>query len=136
MRTHAERVLRILKLDDLIEGLVYCDYVLKDFVCKPEPEFYQIAMKQANVSDPSKCYFIDDNRQNVDAAREQGWAHCVHFCEKGLETVEGGWIKDIDDAREPGAIDNGVIDITTIEELRIVWPEIFKWEKAALITSM
>ena len=58
------------------------------------------AMKQANVADPSKCYFIDDNRQNVDAAREQNWSHCVHFCEKGLETMEGGWIKDIDDRSE------------------------------------
>lgn len=84
------------------------------------------AMKQANVTDPSKCYFIDDNRQNVDAAREQKWSHCVHFCEKGLETMEGGWIKDIDDAREPGAVDNGVIDVNSLEELRRVWPEIFK----------
>ena len=84
------------------------------------------AMKQANVTDPSKCYFIDDNRQNVDAAREQNWSHCVHFCEKGLETMEGGWIKDIDDERESGAVDNGVIDVNTLEELRRVWPEIFK----------
>ena len=84
-------------------------------------------MKQANISDPSKCYFIDDNRLNVDAAREQGWSHCVHFCEKGLETTkEGGWIKDITDARGAGALDNGVIDVNALEELRRVWPEIFK----------
>lgn len=37
---HAERVLRILQLDDLIDGLIYCDYLLKDFSCKPEPDFY------------------------------------------------------------------------------------------------
>jgi len=125
-RSHAERVLRILKLDDLIEGLVYCDYVVKDFLCKPEPGFYQMAMKQANVTDPSKCYFVDDNRENVEAARRLGWSHCVHFCEKGLETMEGGWIKDIDNAREPGAMDNDGVDVTTLEELRLVWPEIFK----------
>ena len=83
-------------------------------------------MKQAKVTDPSKCYFVDDNRQNVDAARVQGWSHCVHFCEKGLETMEGGCIKDIGDARAPGAVDNGVIDVATLEELRRVWPEIFK----------
>ena len=45
MSQHAERVLRILKLDDLMEGLVYCDYLVKDFVCKPEPEFYQMVGK-------------------------------------------------------------------------------------------
>lgn len=83
-------------------------------------------MKQANVSDPSKCYFVDDNRTNVDAARALGWGHCVHFCEKGLEAMEGGRIKEIDDAREPGAVDNGVVDVTTLEELRQVWPEIFQ----------
>lgn len=40
--------------------------------------------------------------------------------------MEGGKIKAIDDAREPGAADNDVIDVTTLEELRTVWPEIFK----------
>jgi len=82
-------------------------------------------MKQANITDPSKCYFVDDNRKNVDAARALDWGHCVHFCELGLETMEGGKIKEIDDAREPGAIDNGVIDVTTLDELRKVWPEVF-----------
>jgi FMN phosphatase YigB (HAD superfamily) len=37
---HAERVLRILNLEDQIDGLVYCDYTDPDFVCKPEPEYY------------------------------------------------------------------------------------------------
>lgn len=37
---HAERVLRILKLDGLIDGLFYCDYQLPDFSCKPEAEYY------------------------------------------------------------------------------------------------
>ncbi|KAG6821625.1 hypothetical protein H0H93_000134 [Arthromyces matolae] len=86
-RPHAERVLRILKLDDLIDGL---------------------AMKKANISDPSKCYFIDDNRGNIDGARAQGWARCAHFCEKGLESVEGGRAKQIDNERAPGAeVDDG-----------------------------
>jgi len=38
--THARRVLRILQLEDQIEGLVFCDYAQHDFACKPEPEFY------------------------------------------------------------------------------------------------
>lgn len=42
LNQHAERVLRILKLDDLIEGLVYSDYLTQDFLCKPEPGFYQM----------------------------------------------------------------------------------------------
>lgn len=83
-------------------------------------------MRQANIEDPSTCYFIDDNRKNVDAARDLKWGHCVHFCEKGIEAMEGGRIKEIDDAREPGALENGVVNVTTLEDLRTVWPEIFK----------
>jgi len=83
-------------------------------------------MKQANVSDPSKCYFVDDNRKNVDAAHALGWEHCVHFCEKGLEAMEGGKIKEIDESREPDAKDNDVDRVTTLQDLRKVWPEIFK----------
>ena len=37
---HAKRVLRILKLDDLVEGIVYCDYRVKIFVCKPKAEYF------------------------------------------------------------------------------------------------
>ena len=85
-------------------------------------------MEQACVTDPSKCYFVDDNRKNVDAACALGWGHCVHFCEMGLEVMEGGKIKEIDNAREPGAIDNGVVDVTTLDELRRVWPEVFRGE--------
>lgn len=42
---HARRVLKILKLDNLIDGLVYCDYTMDDFSCKPEPEFYQMVSR-------------------------------------------------------------------------------------------
>jgi pyrimidine and pyridine-specific 5'-nucleotidase len=83
-------------------------------------------MKQANIKDPSKCYFVDDNRKNIDSACAEGWAHCVHFCERGLEAMEGGRIKEIDDEREPDAVDNDVVEISTLDELRTVWPEIFK----------
>jgi pyrimidine and pyridine-specific 5'-nucleotidase len=72
-------------------------------------------MKQAGLSDPSKCYFVDDNRGHVDAARALGWAKCVHFCER--ENLEG---EKIHTERE-----NGVVEIATLEQLRSVWPEIF-----------
>lgn len=34
------RVLKILNVDDLIDGLVFCDYSEKDFSCKPEREYF------------------------------------------------------------------------------------------------
>jgi len=123
---HARRVLRILSLEDQIDGLVYCNYQQPNFLCKPEPEFYHLALKQANISDPSKCFFVDDSRKNVDAAKGLGWGACVHFCETGLQVVEGGKLKMIGNEREQGATENDVPTISDLDELRVVWPQIFK----------
>ncbi|KAH7876280.1 pyrimidine 5-nucleotidase [Lentinula edodes] len=130
-KVHAERVLRILNLRDLVEGIVYCDYEAKDLTSKPEPAYYRKAMSLASVIDPSKCYFIDDNWRNVQAAQKIGWAHCVHFCERGLEHVEGGKVTKISstakanvDSKQEEQLDIKVI--SELEELRDVWPEIFK----------
>lgn len=123
-KTHAQRVLKILDLEDQIEGLVYCDYQQIGFTCKPEPDYYHNAMKQANVSDPSKCYFVDDSRLNVRSAKELGWGHCVHFCEAGLEIVDGGKTKKLvldTNTNDPKSIRQ----ISDLEELRTLWPEIF-----------
>jgi pyrimidine and pyridine-specific 5'-nucleotidase len=84
------------------------------------------ALAKANVTDPSKCLFVDDNRGNVDAAQALGWGRCVHFCEVGVETVEGGQIKTIGSKRLAGAEPNGVVVISDLEELRTVWSDIFK----------
>lgn len=123
-KNHAQRVLKILDLEDQIEGLVYCDYQQIGFTCKPEPDYYHNAMKQANISDPSKCFFVDDSRLNVTSAKELGWGHCVHFYEVGLETVEGGKTKKL--VRDTNTHDlEGIAQISDLEELRTLWPEIF-----------
>lgn len=81
-------------------------------------------MKKVGVTDPAKCYFIDDSRNNVAAAIRMGWGHCVHFCEEGLETVEGGKPKQIGaDGKE--ALQDATV-ISRLEELRTVWSEVFK----------
>ncbi|KAK2466278.1 hypothetical protein APHAL10511_001920 [Amanita phalloides] len=125
-KLHAQRVLRILQLESLIDGLVYCDYAVKGFACKPEPEYYHLALQQASVTNPSKCYFVDDNVRNVTAAHSLGWGHCVHFYERGLEVVEGGKRTQLDG--QCGRLDdNSVIaEISDLQQLREVWPEIFK----------
>jgi pyrimidine and pyridine-specific 5'-nucleotidase len=87
--------------------------------------FHQ-ALKTANVADPSRCYFIDDNRANVDVAQQLGWGHCVHFCERGREAVWGGKKKVIGENADDQKHDNGVIPIGDLQELRTVWSEIFK----------
>ncbi|KAF9247306.1 pyrimidine 5-nucleotidase [Melanogaster broomeanus] len=124
-KNHANRVLGILNLQDQIEGLVYCDYEQPNFTCKPEPEYYHNAMKMANVSDPSKCLFVDDSKLNVIAAKQLGWGRCAHFHEVGLDTMEGGKMKKLEINGDPGADMEEIAVISNLEELRVVWSDIF-----------
>ncbi|PFH52803.1 hypothetical protein AMATHDRAFT_73928 [Amanita thiersii Skay4041] len=122
-KPHAQRVLRILQLDGLIDGLLYCNYQVKDFICKPEAEFYNLAIQQVGITDRSKCYFVDDSFRNVQAAHALGWGKCVHFCEKGHDlTVNGNLVNGL----ENGEMDSPIQRISSLEELRDIWPEIFK----------
>ncbi|KAG9017319.1 hypothetical protein FRB93_007433 [Tulasnella sp. JGI-2019a] len=121
---HAYRVLKILKLDDLIERVAFCDYTKPDFSCKPEPQFYHDAMAYAKMKDPSKCFFVDDNLKNVQSAKTLGWGSCVYFQEDPSvpELVASG-------AQHPVALNTveGVdATITSLLGLRKVWPQLFK----------
>lgn len=58
--THGRRVARILKLDDLFEGITYCDYYESPLVCKPFPEMFSRAMWQAGVEKFEDCYFVGE----------------------------------------------------------------------------
>lgn len=83
-------------------------------------------MKKANVEDPAKCYFVDDSRVNVNAARSLGWGRCVHFSEHGMHVLEGGKAKEIGaDASATTNVD-GVVTISRLDQLRTVWMDIFK----------
>ncbi|KAI9294296.1 pyrimidine 5'-nucleotidase, partial [Neoconidiobolus thromboides FSU 785] len=72
-KIHAERVLRILGIEDLFEGVTYCDYTEPNFACKPELPAYEKAMKEARVNFPTLCFFADDSKKNLDAAKQLGW---------------------------------------------------------------
>ncbi|EPQ30133.1 uncharacterized protein PFL1_02250 [Pseudozyma flocculosa PF-1] len=80
-KQHADRVLRLLDLDDQVEGIVFCDYALPDFSCKPELDYYHAAMKLVGAGPATRCYFVDDSALNVVAAKELGWHSCVYFKE-------------------------------------------------------
>jgi pyrimidine and pyridine-specific 5'-nucleotidase len=56
--THGKRVVRILGVDDQFEGLTFCDYAAETMLCKPAPEMFAKAMKEAGVSDVQNCYFV------------------------------------------------------------------------------
>lgn len=56
--THGKRVVKLLGIDDLFEGMTYCDYGMDRFVCKPHTEMFDKAMSQAGITDNSMCYFV------------------------------------------------------------------------------
>ncbi|QRV87495.1 haloacid dehalogenase [Ceratobasidium sp. AG-Ba] len=123
-KTHAQRVLKTLQLEDLFEGVVFCDYGTHDFACKPERKFYDQALMLANTT-AEKSYFVDDNFGNVRGAK---WARCAFLYFTALDakklagTNAGGGVGNVGDLRPEDNIDV----IKGLEELRTIWPEVFK----------
>lgn len=58
--THATRVLKILGIDDLFEGVTFCDYEQLPFICKPQVGMFGKAMREAGVEAASTCYFVGE----------------------------------------------------------------------------
>jgi putative hydrolase of the HAD superfamily len=68
---HSRRVLEILRLEDLFEGIA--DIHARRYFCKPEKEAYQAAMELAGETDPQRCVFLDDSPRNLAPARSMGF---------------------------------------------------------------
>lgn len=123
---HATRVVRLLGVDDLFEGLTYCDYGQVPLVCKPHEDMFRKGMKEAGVLDVRNCYFIgkngsrhagrlliwriDDSYSNCAGAQKVGWT-AIHYLEMGLL-----------EPSEPA----GQYCIRNLEQLRDVLPPFFK----------
>lgn len=59
--THGQRVVKLLGVQDMFEGITFCDYRTLPFVCKPHPEMYEKAEREAGVSSSTQCYFVGKN---------------------------------------------------------------------------
>lgn len=85
-KTHALRCIRLLGLEDLFDGVLYCDYSAGAlFCCKPDPGYYEAAAEIVNTHDTSKFYFVDDSDKNIRAAKEMGWRSAVWYKEPDPE---------------------------------------------------
>ena len=125
--THGQRVVRLLGIDDLFEGITYCDYGAPSLLCKPAPEMFAKAMRESEAGDLRNCYYvgelrmtsifyitylsleIDDSFINAVGGKAYGWKtiHLVEPSEKSPETP---------------AADH---QIQELEELRTIWPDLF-----------
>lgn len=56
--THGRRVVKLLGVDDLFEGMTFCDYAAEKLLCKPHDEMFAKAMEEAGVADFKSCYFV------------------------------------------------------------------------------
>jgi pyrimidine and pyridine-specific 5'-nucleotidase len=56
--THGKRVVRLLGVDDLFDGMTFCDYGAEKIVCKPYTEMFERAMKEAGAGEWKDCYFV------------------------------------------------------------------------------
>jgi pyrimidine and pyridine-specific 5'-nucleotidase len=124
--THGKRVVKLLKVDDLFEGMTYCDYAQAPFYCKPHVEMFDKAMEEAGIKSNEKCYFVgkskesmlisdslirkDDSYINCKAAQERGWK-VAHLLDKS----------DPDPPQQASKY-----QIRSLMELRKVFPEVFK----------
>ncbi len=55
---HGERVIRLMEIEEFFEGITYCDYSSVPLVCKPHPDMFHKAMKEAGAETYEDCYFV------------------------------------------------------------------------------
>jgi pyrimidine and pyridine-specific 5'-nucleotidase len=55
---HAKRVVKLLGIEDLFEGVTYCDYGDLPLICKPSQDMYAKAEKEAGAPSTDSCYFV------------------------------------------------------------------------------
>lgn len=107
--THGMRVVRLLGVEDMFEGITYCNYEQIPLVAKPHARMFDKAESEAGAAAPDQCYFIDDSLLNCGHAKARGWT-VVHKLE-------------IDDP-DP-ILPAGQYQIRDLEDLRNIFPQFF-----------
>lgn len=109
-KTHGLRVIKLLGIGDLFDGMTFCDYGKQEkFICKPDPRAFHKALSDAGVQDPSNAYFVDDSPKNCTSAVELGFAKVVNVVESASHVAP-----------------KGSLQIKTIHDLPNAVPELFK----------
>jgi pyrimidine and pyridine-specific 5'-nucleotidase len=109
--THGKRVVRLLGIDDLFEGITYCDYSQSPLVPKPLPEMFAKAEREAGVTNTMPIYFVDDSHLNCRAAYARGWTNTVHLVEP-----------EVPDPPQPACAHQ----ISSLPQLLDLFPELLK----------
>lgn len=116
-KNHGIRVIKLLGLGDIFDGITYCDYSQTDtLVCKPNPMAFERAMVQSGLNNYQNAWFIDDSGSNIHQGLKLGMHQCVHVVENEVNEILG---------KTP----DGSIVIRDILDLPQALPEIFCCEE-------
>lgn len=111
-KTHGLRVIRLLGLADLFDGLTFCDYSKQErFICKPDPRIFEKALHDAGVKDPRNAYFVDDSYKNCQTAINLGFNKVVNV---------------VEDENKLELVPKNCLYIKTVHDLPKVLPELFE----------
>ncbi|GMM32536.1 nucleotidase [Martiniozyma asiatica (nom. inval.)] len=83
-KNHGLRVIHLLGLGDLFDGLTYCDYNSFPLTCKPMQKAFDKALTDAGAM-KEQAYFVDDSEINVRAACDFGWYRTIQYVENDSE---------------------------------------------------
>lgn len=116
-KNHAERVIYLLGLGDIFDGVTFCDYNQFPLICKPMEKSFEMVLEQSGCEDINKenIYFIDDSEINVKAARKFGWGNVVQYIELNSDLPE--------DLNTYPAL--GIHIVRSILDLKQIVPELF-----------
>ena len=118
--THAQRVVRLLGVEEFFEGMTYCDYSQQPLIAKPHVEMFEKAEREAGLTFAegkggegqrhARCFFVDDSALNCKAAKERGWEVAHKLEPEDAEPVEMA----------------GKYQIRRLEELRGLFPHLWR----------
>lgn len=115
-KNHALRVVRLLGIADMFDGITYCDYAVESdsLICKPDPRAFEKAKLESGLGSYSNAYFIDDSGNNVEKGLALGMCKCI-------QVVEDDHVDKI-----LGDVPMGALVINSISDLPMAVPELFK----------
>ncbi|GAV54628.1 hypothetical protein ZYGR_0AN00960 [Zygosaccharomyces rouxii] len=115
-KNHALRVVRLLGIADLFDGITYCDYDVgpDSLICKPDSKAFEKTKLESGLGDYSNAYFIDDSGNNVEQGLALGMGKCI-------QVVENNHVDEI-----LGDIPMGALLVNSALDLPRAVPELFK----------
>jgi putative hydrolase of the HAD superfamily len=113
-RSHANRVLKILDLENLFDGIV--DIYALDFFSKPDEKAYLNALRLTQSNGPENSILVDDSVENIRAASKLGFKTVLVF---DPDSASGNC-----ETREISVADHVISELVDLQEILAGMPEI------------